>query len=157
MRHVPRKQDGSCLAKKLVAQPYRRIVRLQTANRAEPRQWIAGTPEGFGGLPRAQFSAVPHQIRLDAAQACLLRQASDRGPSRLGQRPHGVNLGAHGVAVVDEANHREMIYTDAFRVRGDFTDLMGRAAGVRNGVKPFRSILNGAKSFRSTLPATHTI
>lgn len=67
MRKMADEQDVSGFAGKAITNPRRRIARLQIARRRKFRERIAGAPEGFRGLFRPQFPAVPHDRRTHAA------------------------------------------------------------------------------------------
>ena len=114
-----------------IADPVRGIVRLQAARRRKRRQRVARAPEQLGGLPRAQLPAVPDLIGPQPRLGRLGRQPRRSRAPRLRQGTHRIDLGADRVGVMNQHNHwqtRDVIYTVAFRERGDFTDLMGRAA-----------------------------
>jgi len=65
--HVAYEQDRSTVAQELIADPPRRIVRLQAVNRGEFCLRIAGTSKDLRGLERPDLAAVPDQVRFDAS------------------------------------------------------------------------------------------
>ena len=79
---------------------------------AEKRcQRIAALPIGFGGLARAQFSAVPDDVGLRAALGRLLRQHVDLDPAAIRERPHRIHVGPYRIAVVNEKQHESSLDT----------------------------------------------
>src|SRR5437762_12460583 len=102
MREVTGDQHVACFATQSVAHPGRRVVWLQVACRREFSERIARAPARFGGLPRAQLAAVPHDGGLCAAGGGFGGYARDRCLPARGERPPRVDIRADRLAVVNE-------------------------------------------------------
>jgi hypothetical protein len=108
-REQPRKvrkmtgdQDVASPAAQPIANPGRRIVRLEIGRRLEFGQRVAGAPERLGRLARAKLAAVPHDIRSRAAGCRLGCRARGLRFSQRGQRPARVDIGADRIGMVNE-------------------------------------------------------
>ena len=69
-----------------IADPLRRIVRLQIAAHREFRERVARAPEFLSGLLRAQLAAVPHHVRLGAEGRGFRGDARRAGETHRRQR-----------------------------------------------------------------------
>ena len=74
-------EDVARFTAKTVADPVRRVVRLQAARGRQLRERIARAPEGLRRLLRAQLAAVPDDRRHGAARGRPRRQPFDVGTS----------------------------------------------------------------------------
>jgi hypothetical protein len=95
-------QQISRLAAQSIANPFRRVVRLQIARGRELRERIARAPEGFGGFFRAQFAAVPDDRRLHAARRRLGGKTLDGVPPPWRQWTPRIEFGSDRIAVMNE-------------------------------------------------------
>ena len=75
---------------------------MEAAYRGKGRERIATTPERFGGLLGAEFSAVPDERRLHTARRRFLRQEVDFDAAACGKRPRRVDVWSNGIAVMNE-------------------------------------------------------
>src|SRR5207247_7468981 len=75
-------EDVARFAAEPIANPLRRVVRLEVARCRELREGVARAPEGLGRLLRAQLSAVPDHGRFCTAGRRLRSQTFDTRLSR---------------------------------------------------------------------------
>lgn len=95
-QNVPRFADQP------IADPSGRIARLQVACRGKLRKRVACSPERFGGLFCAQFSAVPDDRWMDAAGGGPAREKIHRRPSNRRQWTLRIDLGADRIAMMNQ-------------------------------------------------------
>jgi hypothetical protein len=95
-------QDVTSLAPEPIADPGRRIIRLEIGRRLEFGQRVAGAPERVGRLARAKLAAVPHDVRSRTAGCRLGCRARGLRFSQRGQRPARVDLGADRIGMVNQ-------------------------------------------------------
>lgn len=85
-----------------IAQPCRRVVRLQIARGRKFSERVASAPERFRRLTRAQLAAVPDDRGPRAASRGVLRR-SLHGLAALGrERAPGIDIRPDRVAVMNE-------------------------------------------------------
>src|SRR5262249_11538062 len=111
VREVPGDQHVAVLAAQSVAHPRGRAVGLQISRRGGLRQGIARAPERLGGRPRPQFAAVPHEGGARAARRRLSRQPRHVRRADRRERPPRIDLGADGVAVMDQEEVHGAFYS----------------------------------------------
>src|SRR3954452_19502216 len=92
--------DVARLRAQPIANPLRRIVRLQILAHREFRKGIAGGPEFLSRLLRAQLAAVPDDVGPGAEGGGFGRHARGVGETDGGQRAPGLLLRADGDAVM---------------------------------------------------------
>ena len=114
MGKVPGDQYVARLAAQTIAQPRRRVVRLQIPRRRQVRERVAGPPERFGGLPRPQLAAVPGDRGPRAAPHRLLRRPLDGLAARRREWTPGIEIGSDGVAMMNEEEMHSMDYGERF-------------------------------------------
>lgn len=91
-----------------IANPRGRVAGLQVARRGELREWIARTPEGFGGLLRSQLAAVPDDGGTNAATGDLTGEQIDRRTSNRRQWSLRVDFRSDGVTVMNQVKMHDM-------------------------------------------------
>jgi hypothetical protein len=95
-------QDVTGLASQTIANPGRRIVRLQIGRRLEFGERVAGAPERLGGLAGAKLAAVPDDLWPRASRGRLVSRACGLRFSKRRQRPARVDFWADRITVVNE-------------------------------------------------------
>jgi hypothetical protein len=106
---MSRDRDISRFAAQTIANPLRRIVRLQIAGRREFRERVARAPDRFRRLLRAQLAAVPHDRRPGVIRGGASGDALDAcDPSRR-QRPARVDLGADRFPVMSQEQMHSLL------------------------------------------------
>ena len=111
MVEVTGDQDVARFVPKTVADPVRRIVRLEILRRRKVRKWVARAPESVGRLPRAKLAAVPHDAGLRAPRRRFGGGALHGLPPFLRQRALGIDVRPDGVTVMhkEEAHGRILV------------------------------------------------
>jgi len=105
---MPNQQNVARFADEPIANPPWRVTRLQVARRAELRERIARTPEGFSGLLRSKLAAVPDDGRMNATASGLIREKINRRASNERQWSLRVDLRSDGVTVMNQVKMHEM-------------------------------------------------
>lgn len=108
MRKMAGQQNVASLGAQTIPDPHRRIVGLQIPCRSEWRERVARTPQCFSGLPRAQFAAVPHDIRASATPRRFGRNLFDARPAGCGQRSSRIHVGSDCFAVMNQKQPQAM-------------------------------------------------
>ena len=104
-------QEVARFADEAIAEPLRRVLRLQIARGGKFRQRIACAPEGFGGLLGAQLAAMPDHRGASAAPGGIGRHALDGFASASRQRTLRVDSRPDSVAVMNEEQfHSGCVY-----------------------------------------------
>ncbi len=88
-----------------VDDPVGGISRLETVCRRERCKRVALLPICFGGLARAQLSAMPDDVGLRAMLCRFPRQHVNLGAAPVRERPHRIHVRAYRIAVVNEKQH----------------------------------------------------
>lgn len=102
-------QDVPLFAAQPVANPRRRVVRLQIARGGQFGERVAGTPEHVRCLPCAQLAAVPHDGRLGGPSRGIGGHSLHRLAPVHRERAARIDIGPGGVAVMNEKKvHREL-------------------------------------------------
>ena len=94
--------DVAGLAGNRVDDPACRVGGLKTARCGERRERIAKAPIRFRRLTRAQFAAVPDDVRLHPSRSSLLREHVHFKASAIRKRPHRIHIRADRISVVNE-------------------------------------------------------
>ena len=102
---------------------------MKAARGGEGGERIAAPPERFGGLFRAEFSAVPDDGGLHAARRRLLCQEIDLDAAACGKRPRRVDVWSYGIAVMNKIQRYFDTIFGAFR-RLHARDKYGGGTGV---------------------------
>ena len=87
---------------------------LKAAHGREGREWIAVSPEGFGGLLGAEFSAVPDDGGLHTAGRRLPRQEVDFDAAARGERPRRIDIWPYGIAVMNKIKLQTFYFETIF-------------------------------------------
>jgi hypothetical protein len=105
LRHVREMADEHDITRfggDRVDDPGGRVRGLEAARGGEGRERIAAPPEGFGGLPGPEFSAMPDDGGFHAARRRLLCQEIDLDAAACGKRPRRVDVWSYRIAVMNE-------------------------------------------------------
>jgi hypothetical protein len=87
-----------------IAEPQRRIIRLEIPGRGKAGKSITFTPEGLGRLPRPQLATVPDDFRAGAMRRGGPGEPIDRVTTDGGQRAPGVDAGWQRVAMMNDVD-----------------------------------------------------
>jgi hypothetical protein len=110
MREVAGNENVARLSFQAIADPLRRIVRLQIPGRGEFGRRVARLSKQFSGLPRAQLAAVPDDRRSNAARCNVCGKLFDLGAALRRQRPPGIHVGPHRLTVMNEDEVHRLVF-----------------------------------------------
>ena len=103
-------QDVTGLASQPIADPGRRIVRLEIGRRFEFGERVASAPECLSGLAGAKLAAVPHDVWSRAAGRRFVCRVHGLRFSTRGQRPARVDLGADRFGMMNQEKLQWLAY-----------------------------------------------
>ena len=99
---VAGQQDVPLFAAQPVANPRRRVVRLQIARGGKFGERVAGTPEHFRCLPCAQLAAMPDGRRLHSPRRGIGCRSLHRLAAVQRERAARIDIRPDGVAMMNE-------------------------------------------------------
>lgn len=107
VRHVANHYHSSRFGGQPVLEPFRWIIREESADRRELRERIADPPDRIRSLASAELSAMPDTRRFHRAGEQRVGDEGCLSMAGRGQRPLRIDDGIDGVGVVDQDNQTD--------------------------------------------------